>query len=237
MSVPPDELLSEAVAGNAKPLRLFIGIACPRTPVISGLLDGLLDELHNEQQSAAGSHTAGLRVVAPQGLHITLKFIGAAAATVLPDIVSAMQQAIASHHTFTLQLRGAGSFQSALWLGVEPNAALSALVKGLNEALAPLGFAPETRPYRPHLTLARLTHPPAAVGAYPESIKDPPATPSLSQKRLNPGFALEHWIAQHQEGQWGNLPVTAVHLYRSDTLADGVRYTILSTVPLRPPAA
>ncbi|MDO9317913.1 MAG: RNA 2',3'-cyclic phosphodiesterase [Gammaproteobacteria bacterium] len=251
--MPSDELLTGAVAGNAAPLRLFIGITCPCTPVIAGLLDGLLDELHNEQQSAAGSHTAGLRVVAPHNLHITLKFIGAAAATALPDIVSAMQQALANHHAFTLQLRGAGSFQSALWLGVEPNAALNALVKGLNEALAPLGFAPETKPYRPHLTLARLTHPPAPdptpvgaglpatdptrVGAYPEGIKDPPATPSLSQKRLNPGFALEHWIAQHQEGQWGNLPVTAVHLYRSDTLADGVRYTILSTVPLRPPAA
>jgi 2'-5' RNA ligase len=203
--------------------------------------------------------------VAPDSLHITLKFIGAAAAPALPDIVSAMQRALANCKAFTLQLRGAGSFQSALWLGVEPNPALSGLATALNEAMAALGYARETKPFRPHLTLARLTYPPAmdsavvgaglpamdsavvgaglpamdsaVVGAYPEGIKDPPAIPLPTQKRPNPGFDLQLWITQHQADQWGNLSVTAVHLYRSDTLPEGVRYTVLTTVPLRPPAA
>jgi 2'-5' RNA ligase len=200
-------------------LRLFIGIACPCTPVISRLLANL----PGEPEGAADSRAAGLRVVAPDSLHITLKFIGTAAAPALPDIVSAMQRALANCNAFTLQLRGAGSFQSALWLGVEPNPALSGLATALNEAMAALGYARETKPFRPHLTLARLTH--------------PPATPCPTQKRLNPGFDLQPWITQHQADQWGNLPVTAVHLYRSDTLPDAGRYPVLSTVPLRPPAA
>jgi 2'-5' RNA ligase len=242
-------------------LRLFIGIACPCTPVISRLLGAL----PGEPEGAADSRAAGLRVVAPDSLHITLKFIGAAAAPALPEIVSAMQRALANCKAFTLQLRGAGSFQSALWLGVEPNPALSGLATALNEAMAALGYAEEAKPFRPHLTLARLKHPPAmesavvgaglpamdsavvgaglpamdsaVVGAYPEGIKDPPAIPLPTQKRLNPGFDLQLWITQHQADQWGNLSVTAVHLYRSDTLPEGVRYTVLTTVPLRPPAA
>ena len=200
-------------------MRLFIGIACPCTPVISRLLA----DLPGEPEAAADSRAAGLRVVTPDNLHITLKFIGSATKPALPDIVSAMQRALANCYAFTLQIRGAGSFQSALWLGVEPKPALSALVTALNESMAALGFAPETKPFRPHLTLARLTH--------------PPAIPCPTQKRLNPGFDLQTWITQHQAGQWGNLPVTAVHLYRSDTLPDAVRYTVLSTVPLQPPAA
>ena len=219
MRVPPDQTLSGAATGHAATLRLFIGIACPCTPVISRLLA----DLPGEPEAAADSRAAGLRVVTPDNLHITLKFIGSATKPALPDIVSAMQRALANCYAFTLQIRGAGSFQSALWLGVEPNPALSALATALNEAMAALGFAPETKPFRPHLTLARLTH--------------PPAIPCPTQKRLNPGFDLQTWITQHQAGQWGNLPVTAVHLYRSDTLTDGVRYTVLSTVPLRPPAA
>jgi 2'-5' RNA ligase len=266
-------------------LRLFIGIACPCTPVISRLLGAL----PGEPEGAADSRAAGLLLVAPDSLHITLKFIGAAAAPALPDIVSAMQRALANCKAFTLQLRGAGSFQSALWLGVEPNPALSGLATALNEAMAALGYAEEAKPFRPHLTLARLTYPPAmdsavvgagppamdsavvgaglpamesavvgaglpamdsavvgaglpamdsaVVGAYPEGIKDPPAIPLPTQKRPNPGFDLQLWITQHQADQWGNLSVTAVHLYRSDTLPEGVRYTVLTTVPLRPPAA
>lgn len=233
MSVPPEDILSGAQTGNAAPLRLFIGIACPCTPVIAALIDNL----RHESQAAADDLAVGLRMVSPHNLHITLKFIGAAAATVLPDIIRAMQQAIAGHHAITLQLRGAGRFQSALWLGVAPNAALSALASALNKALAPLGFPPETKPYRPHLTLARLTPTPPPAGAYPEGIKDPRATSAFSQMQPNPAFALEPWLKQHQNSHWGTLPVTAVHLYRSDTLPAGVRYTVLSTMPLRPPAA
>ena len=221
MREAPDEALFGAVAGNARPLRLFIGVACPCTPAIAALLD----DLHNRLEGAAG-----LRVVARQNLHITLKFIGAAKASAVPGIVNVMQQALANQRSFELQLQGAGRFESALWLGVAPNATLTALAAKLNEALAPLGFAPETKPFRPHLTLARLTLnsppvgaglpaiEPTTVGANPKGIKDPPT--------------ITTWLRQHHERHWGKLPVTTVNLYRSDTLPDGVRYTVLFTAAL-----
>ncbi len=212
MREAPDEALFGAVAGNARPLRLFIGVACPCTPAIAALLD----DLHNSLEGAAG-----LRVVARQNLHITLKFIGAAKASAVPGIVNVMQQALANQRSFELQLQGAGRFESALWLGVAPNATLTKLAAKLNEALAPLGFAPETKPFRPHLTLARLT----------------PNTPPVGAGLP----AIDLWLKQHHQGHWGKLPVTTVNLYRSDTLPDGVRYTVLFTAALsavqpQPPA-
>ena len=190
MSEPPDEALFRAFAGNARPLRLFIGVACPCTPVIAALLDDLSNSL---------GRAAGLRVVARQNLHITLKFIGAAEASAVPGIVGVLQEALANHQSFELQLQGAGSFQSALWLGVAPNAALNALAATLNEALTPQGFAPETKPFRPHLTLARLTPNALPVGAYPEGIKDPPAISSGAG--FNRGQARSHTDEQLQMGQ------------------------------------
>ncbi len=226
MSEPSDNALPGAVAGYAAPLRLFIGIACPCTPVIAALLDELPSSLEGP---------AGLRIVARQNLHITLKFIGTAEANAVPGIVSAMQQALANHRSFELQLQGAGSFQSALWLGVAPNAALNALATKLNEALAPQGFAPETKPFRPHLTLARLTPNTPPVGAGLPAI----AATAVDAPQECPAIAT--WLKQHHQSHWGKLPVTTVNLYRSDTLPDGVRYTVLftaalSTVQPQPPA-
>jgi len=206
--VPPDQTLSGAATGHAATLRLFIGIACPCTPVISRLLA----DLPGEPEAAADSRAAGLRVVTPDNLHITLKFIGSATKPALPDIVSAMQRALANRCAFTLQLRGAGSFQSALWLGVEPNPALSGLATALNEAMAALGYAEEAKPFRPHLTLARLTYPPAmdsavvgaglpamdsaVVGAYPEGIKDPPP---IAQKHPHAAAPPARWCNEQPD--------------------------------------
>ncbi|HSG64689.1 MAG TPA: RNA 2',3'-cyclic phosphodiesterase, partial [Gammaproteobacteria bacterium] len=55
---------------------------------------------------------------------------------------------------------GIGAFPSlrrprVLWLGVRPVAELTALQSHVSRSLEPLGFAPDTRPYSPHVTLAR----------------------------------------------------------------------------------
>lgn len=230
MSEAPDAALFGAIAGNARPLRLFIGIACPCTPAIAALLDDLPKNLEG---------AAGLRVVPRQNLHITLKFIGAAEANAVPGIVGVMQRALANQRSFELQLQGAGSFQSALWLGVAPNATLNALAANLNEALTPQGFAPETKPFRPHLTLARITRNSPPVGAGLPAIDPPPE--GANPKNIKGPPTITTWLKQHHQSHWGKLPVTTVNLYRSDTLADGVRYTVLftaalSTVQLLPPA-
>jgi 2'-5' RNA ligase len=100
-------------------------------------------------------------------LHITLVFIGDVAA----DRVDAIEQAIAgvSAAAFELLLERVGYWERPriLWLGPrEVPPALYALVKDLRTVLETCGVQPETRPYLPHMTLARKVHrppPPATL--------------------------------------------------------------------------
>jgi len=123
-------------------VRLFVGIDLP---------DALGAELVR-----AGPRTArGIRVVLQQDLHITLQFIGSAN-------VDAVQAALAGIRAsgFRLEIAVLGQFRMnggrrILWAGVESSSGLLDLHRLVAEALAGTGFVPETRAYKPHVTLAR----------------------------------------------------------------------------------
>jgi 2'-5' RNA ligase len=94
-------------------------------------------------------------------LHITLWFLG----EVGDDRVSAVQRALeppAPVRPFTLELHGVGAFPPSgaprvFWLGVgQGRSGLTALYDVVRARLEPLGFEAGTRPYAPHLTLARV---------------------------------------------------------------------------------
>lgn len=95
-------------------------------------------------------------------LHVTLRFLGDTAPDVVPAVAAAVETAMADRRAFEIRLAGAGSFPPsgrkirALWLGIERGAdELGTLVEALSEPLAAVGWPPETRPFRPHLTVAR----------------------------------------------------------------------------------
>ena len=98
----------------------------------------------------------GARAAHPLDLHLTLRFLG----ELSPDALRAAQlvgDAVRAE-PFGLRFDQAGYFARAavLWCGpTQAPTALLALVTQLEQGLAAQGFIPETRPYRPHLTLAR----------------------------------------------------------------------------------
>jgi 2'-5' RNA ligase len=106
----------------------------------------------------------GLRVgwVPPANLHVTLKFLGWS----MTDVVEAVRDrvtAVAEGQTaFEVTARGAGGFPTdasarVLWVGVhDPSDGLGRLARGLEQAMAGLGFAPENRPFHPHVTVGRV---------------------------------------------------------------------------------
>lgn len=104
-------------------------------------------------------------------LHVTLVFIGDVAA----DRVAPIERAAAgvSGAAFELMLEQVGYWNRPriLWLGprsIPPS--LFALVRDLRAALAQSGMTPETRPYLPHMTLARkVALPPVVTAAGPLS--------------------------------------------------------------------
>jgi 2'-5' RNA ligase len=108
------------------------------------------------------------RWVRVEGMHVTLRFLGATPDEKQPAVGLALAAAAKGMAPFDIVLSGGGSFPNplrprVLWIGIEKGAAqLEGLVQRLNAVLAPLGWPPEGRPFAPHLTLARTDGVPGA---------------------------------------------------------------------------
>ena len=103
------------------------------------------------------------RWVRPEGMHVTLKFIGYVAAEQLDPIRAALSR-IRSDRPVEMRFRGIGFFPNekrprVIWCGIEASANLAPLAANIERALEPLGIAPESREFVPHLTLARFNPP------------------------------------------------------------------------------
>jgi RNA 2',3'-cyclic 3'-phosphodiesterase len=131
--------------------RLFVGI-----PFAAELRDGLEVYLH----TTFGERMPG-RATPPGNWHLTLRFLGetdAARHRALEDELRRIEPGPA----FALSLDRLGAFPRAgratvLWIGVGEGAdALRALAAKVEAAAV---FAPEPKPYSPHLTLSRVNPP------------------------------------------------------------------------------
>src|SRR6185295_11857261 len=83
-------------------LRLFVAIELP-----DGVRRALTDAMRLLQDAGA---TSGLRWVRPEGIHLTLKFLGATPEHRLPEIASALEAALAGAPRFDLRPEGFGAF-------------------------------------------------------------------------------------------------------------------------------
>ncbi len=97
----------------------------------------------------------------PQGLHLTLAFLGEQEETRVPLLLEVAHRTVASREAFTLGTSGLGGFPSdhrarILWLGVGQEPRLDALCAGLRQGLKEVGQAFDEKPFRAHLTLARF---------------------------------------------------------------------------------
>jgi 2'-5' RNA ligase len=102
----------------------------------------------------------GARWVAPENYHITLRFAG--------DIGNGEARELAFNLStietdgFELRLSGLGAFGGddphAIWAGVAPQPKLEELARKHEKAARNAGLPPETRAFKPHVTLARLKH-------------------------------------------------------------------------------
>lgn len=105
-----------------------------------------------------------LRLVRPEGVHLTLKFLGDIDADRVPAVAQAMLQAAERHAPFGLMLGAPGMFPNAnrarvLWIGVDRSPQpLRLLQAGIENALTAIGFSPERRGFNPHLTIGRMHH-------------------------------------------------------------------------------
>jgi 2'-5' RNA ligase len=133
--------------------RLFIALALPEP----------LKLAFGEKMKLLQQELPFKRWVHPLDLHVTLQFLGDVPKDRIPAIDAALRECAdrASWSELQVGIHGLGVFgrperPSVLWAGIDTDIrALGGLVRTVVEAMEPLGFEPEQRPYKPHLTLSR----------------------------------------------------------------------------------
>lgn len=126
-------------------IRLFVGLALP--------------EIQRERLAALGGGIPNARWVAPETMHLTLRFIGEVDEGAGQDIHEALSALRAPAFTYELagfDVFGGNSRAHTLWVGVERNPALIRLRDRVETAVVRLGLPPDPRKFSPHVTVARL---------------------------------------------------------------------------------
>ena len=112
-------------------------------------------------QSSVGDGSAKIRWVRVEGLHLTLRFLGPTPIERVPELTAALATVASGIAPFPVTISGAGAFPGplhprTLWLRIEVGAdRLAALAADLGAVAAADGSQLETRPFAPHLTIAR----------------------------------------------------------------------------------
>lgn len=189
--------------------RLFIAIEIP-----AAVLDELM-AIQNRLKEEAPSGT--VKWVRPQGIHLTLKFLGDVPVTKRDTLENALGSAVKTHSPFTLAATGLGCFPNlkrprVVWVGVAQQLVeLGALRDAVEEHIAPLGYPTEDRPFNPHLTLGRIKR-----EARRDAIQQ--VTRLVEATTVDARYTWE---------------VDAVHLIRSELKPTGAVYTQLYQAPLK----
>jgi 2'-5' RNA ligase len=101
----------------------------------------------------------GLRLVRPELVHVTLKFLGEVPESRVEKVARALSEIKAQ--PFAASVRGMGAFPGrsirVVWLGLEGD--FQGLYQKIEEKLRPLGFKREERGFSPHVTIGRVGRP------------------------------------------------------------------------------
>lgn len=187
--------------GETEELRLFI--ACE-------LSDEVRQELRAIQDDLRRSIGTRLRWARPEGVHLTLKFLGAVAASRVEAVTAALERAVEPFRA-EVRLSKLGGFGGrrlrVVWAGLDGDIpVLASLAEGIDGAMASLGFPKERRPFAAHLTLARVpdevgSRDRQAIGDVIERYRMRPQAPmiltqvALMRSLLGPGGSVYRRLA------------------------------------------
>ncbi len=160
------------------------------------------------------SSDAKVNWVAPENLHLTLKFLGDQTDEEVATVCQAVQQAATTVPAFAFHCRGVGAFPNmerprTLWMGVRDGTdALRQLQQAIDQQLARHRYPSERRGFQPHLTFGRVRSGGAAMGE------------------------LAELLAKAQDMDGGVSIVDEVLVFASYLQRGGPQYEVLATAPL-----
>ncbi len=204
-SRPPS---AERLALKPEGKRLFVGVRVS-TATANQLAKAV--ELMARRAREGG---LDLTWIPPVNYHLTLKFLGWTRVETIGAIEDALELATRGTPRITFRTSRVGGFPSidkasVLWAGVEDGGPLGELAKRIETAMTGIGYAAETRPYHPHVTLARMR-----------------------ETRL-----LKEVVLPVAEQMFGDTRIEAVTLFESETKSSGSVYREISRIEFKQPSA
>ncbi|MFC1992063.1 RNA 2',3'-cyclic phosphodiesterase [Chloroflexota bacterium] len=189
-------------------VRSFIAIELP---------DGLRQELGQLEAQLKSGEQSRVKWANPDSIHLTLKFLGNIGINRVGEIIGVMEEAVRGISTFCLGVKDPGVFPNVkraqvAWVGLSGDVdRLLHLQQRLESGLESLGFAPESRAFTPHLTLARLHQ---------------RATPDEQQR-------FGQLVADSRFEAATTINVAAISLMKSQLTREGAIYSRLGLVGLK----
>ena len=129
-------------------VRTFVAIDLPED----------IRERARESQEILRRSSGRLAIVAPANLHLTVKFLGEIDPAQVAPVVEALRAVRADPFSLTVGYPVCNPPRKprVIWCDVTDGGESAALARQVDDLLVPLGFPRETRPFRPHMTLARV---------------------------------------------------------------------------------
>lgn len=155
---------------------------------------------------------ANVKLVEPENVHITLKFLGDTDKGYIDQIEEIIKDAVKETDSFEIQLKGAGVFPNqnyikVMWIGIKNGVQIGKIASKIDEQISGLGFKKEKRGFSAHLTIARV-----------RSAKN-------KEKILQ-------IIEKYRDMEFGNFKVNYIKLKKSELTSKGPIYTTLKEIKL-----
>ncbi len=179
-------------------IRSFIAIEIP------DLLRAKMAEIQREVKRTG----ADVKWVRPEGIHLTLKFLGSIQPEEVEKIARTTAPIVANWVPFTLRVHGLGCFPSprnprVIWMGIDRGVeSVLSLQQAIENGAAAEGFPPEDRPFKAHLTIGR--------------VRSPKGRSTLIES-----------LARYGDAEIGTFAASEVCLFKSELKPSGAVYTKL----------
>ncbi|MDH7517703.1 MAG: RNA 2',3'-cyclic phosphodiesterase [Candidatus Thermoplasmatota archaeon] len=155
---------------------------------------------------------ADLKLVEPENIHITLKFLGDTEEMLINEMEKIIKNSVKETKPFNIQLKGTGVFPNqnyikVVWIGIQNSEPIAEIAKKIDEQTSKIGFEKEKRGFSPHLTIARVK------------------TAKNKKKLLQ---VLE----KYRDIEFADIKVETVKLKKSDLTPKGPIYTDLKIIKI-----
>ncbi len=153
---------------------------------------------------------ANVKLVEPENIHLTIKFLGDTDESLIDRIEEIMNYSVKEVEPFEINLKGAGVFPNeryikVIWIGIENGESISKIVSKLDEKITTLGFQKEKRKFSAHLTIARV-------------------------KNVKNKEKLIQIIEKYRNIEFGKIKINSIKLKKSTLTPKGPIYTTLKEI-------